>query len=86
MNGVQGLIHYHPAFIAIIAFWFFSNAVATMPTPDSKSGKGYIWLFGLLHAMAGSLPRLVATLAPGSIYAKFLTGNGGSTNAPPKQP
>jgi Na+-translocating ferredoxin:NAD+ oxidoreductase RnfD subunit len=46
------------------AYFIFSNAVSSMPSPDEKSGKGYIWAFGFLHGLAGNLGRVFARKFP----------------------
>jgi hypothetical protein len=46
----------------IIAYWFMSNVVSALPSPDQTSGNGYKFIFTLAHGLAGSLPRLFPKL------------------------
>ena len=70
MSEIQQLIHWHPVACGMVLMWFFSNLVETMPSPNGTASLWYTWVFRLLHVLSGSLPRLVATLAPQ--YAKLL--------------
>lgn len=74
----------HNHLLAIfLGLWVASNLVMALPSPGPTSSAFYKWAFGSLHAIFGSVPRLVATLWPGA--AKFFTfGNG--NQEPPKQP
>lgn len=70
MHWLIEMDKWHPHIVAIVCFWIFSNGIATMPSPKDNASPWYVWAFGFGHAVAGSLPRLVATLAPQ--YAKFV--------------
>lgn len=71
MNFQHNFITEHP-YTSFFIFWLFSNAVAALPAPDDKSPKWYTWLYSFGHSIAGSLPRLAATVLPNNI-GKFST-------------
>lgn len=58
------IITQHPALFAIAAYWAFSALVGGMPPPDDNSSKGYTWLHGSLHILAGNLSAAVAQKYP----------------------
>ena len=62
MNTLTDLAKQHP-FGLLFAFWTFSNFVSTMPSPDGGSWTSslfYKWLFNFLHAMSGTIGRILA--------------------------
>ena len=83
---MDNFLHQH-LYAAFIAFWLFSNAVATMPSPSS-GGKlqnpFYIWIFSFMHAVAGSLPRIASTLAPNSMITKLIAPGSASAQTADK--
>lgn len=64
MGLIGGFISAHPYWTMglFAAYWFLSNAVAALPSPDTTSSKGYKFLFTLGHSLMGSLPRLLPWL------------------------
>lgn len=77
---IDSYIHQHP-YTCIGALWLFSNAVLYMPPPAPNGSGFYKWLFGVLHALAGAIPRVASNLLPaGSMIEKALSGGNGATN------
>jgi len=77
---INSYIHQHP-YACIAALWAFSNMVLYMPPPEPASSGFYKWLFGVLHALAGAIPRIASNFLPGdSIIGKALAGGNGLTN------
>lgn len=48
--------------LAIALYWVFSAMVGALPTPDTTSGKGYVFLFRFLHSLSGNLNRAAVAL------------------------
>lgn len=46
------------------AYYVFSAIVSGMPSPEDGDGKKYRWAFNTLHALAGSIGRVVARQLP----------------------
>ena len=65
MNTIISFVSSHQTWSALIAFWLGSNVVGALPSPDQSSGKGYKFVFSLMHGLAGSLPRLLPNLRVG---------------------
>lgn len=62
MNTIGDFSGHHP-FVLLGSFWLFSNLVSTMPSPKSggwTDGLGYGWLFNALHALSGTIGRVMA--------------------------
>jgi hypothetical protein len=55
----------HNAWFWFGCYYFFSAVVSGMPSPLPNDGRKYIWAFNTLHALAGSLGRVVARQVPG---------------------
>lgn len=64
MNWLFASIHSHPAAWTLGAYFLFSNAISSMPTPGNTSGGFYRWLFDFSHLMAGNISRIIATRYP----------------------
>jgi len=80
MISIDSYLHHHP-YAAIAGLWVFSNAVLYMPAPDAKSSPFYKWAFGVLHALAGAIPRVASNFLPaGSALEKALAGGNGIVN------
>ena len=60
IHWLQAMYHWHPVLMGAIGMAIANAAITTMPSPDSTSGKGYIWLFNFLHAIVLSLARIAA--------------------------
>ena len=54
----------HEVLVTIGAYWVFSSAVNSMPTPRNDSSPFYQWSFAFLHTFAGSLARVMAVKFP----------------------
>ena len=54
-------INKHPTTAALLAFWFFSNLVSAMPSPQSQVSF-YRFVFNFCHGMAGSAGRIFPAL------------------------
>ena len=50
-------LNYEVPLWLVIAYYIFMSVVSGMPTPTEKDGKGYVWLFGTLHALSANLNR-----------------------------
>lgn len=74
MNELFQVISKHPAVSSALGVWVLSNIAGAMPSPDDKSGKFYKFVFGFMHGIGGSIPRIGATLFPQ--YAKFFGASG----------
>jgi hypothetical protein len=74
-------LHQHP-YDSVIALWVITNMVLYMPPPQAQSSGFYKWVFGVLHAIVGALPRVFSNFLPaGSMIWKILSGgNGASVN------
>ena len=72
----------HQVGSTIVGFWLASNIAGAMPSPDATSGKGYKFIFTLMHGLVGSVPRLLATVYPASKIGTYLT-NGGTNFTKP---
>ena len=62
MTTLTQLASQHPWALLTI-FWIFANSVSTMPSPKSggwTDGLGYAWAFNLLHAVSGTIGRVLA--------------------------
>lgn len=59
MNDLTTLMH-SPAHILYVyaALWMLAALAHTMPVPDTKSGKGYQWLYNLLQFLLANLSKL----------------------------
>ena len=79
MAPIDSYIHGHP-YVCIGALWIFSNMVLQMPPPEPNSSGLYKWAFGVLHALAGAIPRVASNFLPGSGIGKLLAGGNGETN------
>ena len=75
----MALMHNHP-----VVFWggvyaAFSNLVSSMPDPDATSGKGYIWLYRLLHIAASDIARVAKSrgipVAPDAVPVAVVDGS-----------
>jgi hypothetical protein len=64
----------HPFVLEAILIYVVTTAVGTMPSPSDKSSALYKWLFSFSHSVTGQLPRVLATLAPGSAIGKAMVG------------
>ncbi len=51
-------IEQHEVLSVLIFYYVFSSVVSALPSPDEKDGKGYRFLFAVMHAFAGNLARL----------------------------
>lgn len=79
-NQIDAFIHAH-VYFCIGALWIFSNMVLQMPAPGPTSSGFYKWAFGVLHAIAGALPRVASNFLPaGSWIEKLLAGGNGTTS------
>jgi hypothetical protein len=58
MNSIGAWLIAHQTMSALVMAWLGSNVVSSMPSPDQSSGKGYKFLFSLLHGLSGSLGRV----------------------------
>ena len=38
-------------------FWVIALCVTSMPTPDAKDGKFYVWFFSVAHAICANVAR-----------------------------
>ncbi len=76
--------HAHPIIISLAIGWFSSAVLGKMPPPDEKSGKGYIWLYGIAQYTAANLDKARDGRA---LAAPFTTGPlpPGTAAAPPAQ-
>ena len=82
-SRLVGWVQTHIALCAVL-YWLFSNMVLQMPPPDDKSSKFYKWSFGVLHTVAGAVPRVASNfIPPDSWVYKFLAGGNGSAPARP---
>lgn len=73
MSAVGAWLIAHQTVSVLIMAWLGSNVVSSMPSPDQSSGKGYKFLFSLLHGLAGSLPRIIPNLRLASDPSKDST-------------
>ena len=72
-NDILGLLANPLVWKLLITYYVFSAIVGALPTPDTGSNKGYIFLFRFMHILGGNLNRAALTLkVPGS------TGTGDS--------
>jgi hypothetical protein len=79
--AVPAWVHNH-LLLCFVLLWVGSNLVMAMPSPGPNSGAFYKWLFASLHAIFGSVPRLIATIWPGA--AKFVTFGSSTQDSTPK--
>lgn len=49
---------HHQVMCTLVGYALFSSMISGMPSPDDKSGKGYVWLFNTLHLLAANLGRI----------------------------
>lgn len=66
--------------------WVASNFVLQMPPPTDKSSEWYKYIFGVLHALVGALPRVASNFFPGNPVGKLLAGGNGELNGKPADP
>jgi hypothetical protein len=55
-------IQAHQTSAALIAYWFGSNVVTSLPSPTQASGNFYKFFFSLMHGLGGSLSRVFPAL------------------------
>ena len=56
---IFGFINAH-GIVLLICWYVLSNAVSSLPAPDSGSSKGYVWLFKFSNGIAGNLKSVLA--------------------------
>jgi len=81
MNSFYAFAEHHP-FMLLGSFWVFVAVVSTMPSPKSGSwtdGLGYAWAFNALHALSGTVGRILAQYPA-------TRGFTGQQVLPPKEP
>ena len=70
MDWLLTSIHAHTTAWTLGAYFVFSNAISSMPTPGSATGGFYRWLFDFSHLMAGNISRVIATRYPQAVPPK----------------
>lgn len=63
---MSGLIHYHPALIAVICYYIFSAAISSLPSPTASSSVFYVWFFKFSNTIAANLSRAFNTAVESS--------------------
>lgn len=58
---MMGLIHYHPALAALIAYYILSAAISALPSPTADSSKFYQWFFKFSNGIAANISRAYST-------------------------
>jgi len=64
MQHIWQIILQHPKLTVLTAYYVFSSAIGTLPTPNAASSAFYQWFFGFSHLLAGNIMRIVATRFP----------------------
>ncbi len=64
MQQIWQTILQHPTLVVLMAYYVFSSAIGTLPTPNAASSAYYQWFFGFSHILAGNIMRIVATRFP----------------------
>lgn len=72
MSELTSLIHQHPFIAGLLTQALITCAVTSLPSPDAKSGKFYLWFFNFSHSYILAVARI------------FNRGNG--NGAPPSPP
>lgn len=65
MHWIHEMVKYHPMLLGALGMGIANAIVTTMPSPDEKSSKGYVWLFSLLHALILAIPRIISQYKSG---------------------
>lgn len=59
---MRGLLHYHPAIVALICYYVVSAAIGAMPAPTKDSKPFYVWLFRFANTLGANLARAYSTM------------------------
>lgn len=49
------LIHTHPVYVLLAAYFLFSNVVGAMEAPTEKNGAAYRYIYRFGHSLAGNM-------------------------------
>ena len=58
---MRGLIHYHPAVVALFCYYVSSSAISSLPAPSKDSKPFYVWFFRFANTLAANIARAYST-------------------------